>query len=347
MVFDRAWFARHQRTLLWLLNTPLIGRWFRWVLCIRASDIGYAREIVAIYSHAYEVQNADGSQTIEIRTHAKYAKRLFHAFRWLWLLCHAWDLGVANRWCHALNFGFDSLTAFPEANEPAVLVEDSYLTLTPGGAGSSFATLVSTSTASSKIGGSSFSAALVGGSSSDLFSRLNRIFTAFDTSVLPPASAISSATVSYLGQTKANQLGSTGIAIVDALVADNANVDVSEFGAIGAVKFAEKNYADIVADFATYNDFSLNAAGIAAIQPYGATTLAAILQWDFDQSFGGAWAADPNKSEVTFASADTPGTTQDPKLAITYTAAPLQTLGRITSRKRRAGHSVSSPGGYF
>ena len=76
VVFSAAWFARHQRTLLWLLNAPVLGRWFRWVLCLRPHDVGYRKPIVQLLPHAYTVANADGTRTTDFRAHAKYAKRL-------------------------------------------------------------------------------------------------------------------------------------------------------------------------------------------------------------------------------------------------------------------------------
>lgn len=32
LAFGECWFRRHQRILLWLLNTPIVRLWFRWVL---------------------------------------------------------------------------------------------------------------------------------------------------------------------------------------------------------------------------------------------------------------------------------------------------------------------------
>lgn len=47
-VFSAAWFARHQRALLTLLRTPVIGRELREALAIRRHDVGWDGRIVRL-----------------------------------------------------------------------------------------------------------------------------------------------------------------------------------------------------------------------------------------------------------------------------------------------------------
>lgn len=119
VVFDAAWFARHQRVLLRLLACPIVGRWLRWVLCIRACDLGYRRRIVAIGPHYYTVAHADGTVTTDVRTHAKYGKRLYYAGLPVWRLAHAWDQWIANPFAPAWNLGFDTLTVYTDPDTGA------------------------------------------------------------------------------------------------------------------------------------------------------------------------------------------------------------------------------------
>src|SRR5438105_15444444 len=95
MVFDRDWFLQHQTKLLWLVNFPLTRRWFRWVLRIRPGDPGFRGIICEVSPDNYKVVRGfkDGELELsaDFRTHPKFAKRLYYAFRPLWWMIHLWD----------------------------------------------------------------------------------------------------------------------------------------------------------------------------------------------------------------------------------------------------------------
>src|SRR5438046_3617479 len=99
--FSKAWFEKHQRVLLWLLNHWLTRRWFRWVLRIRKHDIGYNKPIVRLLPNCYTVFNRFVANKVELttdfRTHAKYAKRIYYGFWPMWWALHAWDSFLADR----------------------------------------------------------------------------------------------------------------------------------------------------------------------------------------------------------------------------------------------------------
>lgn len=125
-VFSNAWFARHQRTLLALLRTPVIGRELRAALAIRRHDVGWDGRIVRLTPHSYTVANDDGTFTTDFRTHAKYGKRLYHQVLPLWKAAHAWDQFVANPLVPALNVGFDTLQQYPDS-DPETTTTDGWL----------------------------------------------------------------------------------------------------------------------------------------------------------------------------------------------------------------------------
>jgi len=119
-LFGETWFEKHQRGLLWLLNFPMIRSWFRWCLKIhrydcrtRITQIGPNR-----FSWGDELFRENGRwhlrRTTDFRTHPKFAKRLYYAFRPLWWTLHAWDWFIADRIVPALSWGFGSLTAYPD-----------------------------------------------------------------------------------------------------------------------------------------------------------------------------------------------------------------------------------------
>jgi hypothetical protein len=146
-LFDENWFARHQSKLLWLLNTPLIKIWFRWILRIRKFDCPLKTKIAGIAPNnftfnqklvlidhiklkkgwvIYDPTNRQHKRlrkscliekrialerTTDFRTHNKFSKRLFYAFYPVWWLAHQWDTLFANQWQPAWNLGFDTLTA--------------------------------------------------------------------------------------------------------------------------------------------------------------------------------------------------------------------------------------------
>src|SRR3990167_4532520 len=112
-MLDQKWFLKYQKQLLWLLNTPLISIWFRQILRIRGEvePLGYKKvnldkiKIARILPHAVLwVQNKKkGKVGFDIRSHDKFAKRLYFAFKPLWYLVHFWDMNFANNFFPQLN----------------------------------------------------------------------------------------------------------------------------------------------------------------------------------------------------------------------------------------------------
>ena len=72
LAFDPAWFSRHQRALLRLLNLPLIGLAFRRLLRINVLE-----PIVRIEPHAFTVSLGEGLYRTDFRTHWKFSKRIY------------------------------------------------------------------------------------------------------------------------------------------------------------------------------------------------------------------------------------------------------------------------------
>jgi hypothetical protein len=115
-VFSEDFFERHQELLIWLLNNKKTKRWFRWVLRINGdrSTIG-DRDVQKIRPNAISwiEDGSKGIGGIEYRTHNKFSKRLYYAFRPLWWCFHVWDWLIADRFVPRLSFGFGLLTIFP------------------------------------------------------------------------------------------------------------------------------------------------------------------------------------------------------------------------------------------
>ncbi|MHB8840998.1 MAG: hypothetical protein ACYC56_04280 [Candidatus Aquicultor sp.] len=121
LAFDDGWFRKHQRLLVWLLNAPVIKIWFRWVLRIRKSDCHLNEKINLILPNQFH-KNARivGDKifaTADFRTHWKYSKRIYYAFKWVWWALHFWDWLIADRFLPELSFGLFTLNSYPNQGE--------------------------------------------------------------------------------------------------------------------------------------------------------------------------------------------------------------------------------------
>lgn len=159
---------------------------------------------------------------------------------------------------------------------------------------------------------------LVSGSTNNRFSLLRRPAFVFDTSTISSGDTVSAATLSIFGSGKANSLGSPDIHVAGAVLAANDTVAFGDFVNTPHTSFGSMTYA---AWANAYNDFVLNASGIAAINKGAAARSKFSLQldWDINNSFTGSWVSGvATHFGVIFA--DTALTTSDPKLVVTHAA---------------------------
>ncbi len=250
----------------------------------------------------------------EFRTHDKFAKRVYYAFKPVWFLIHFWDTLFANNFEPTWNLGFDTLTVYPAAGATSPVdgrvgrdgVDEAFSTII-GGAGNS----------SDALSASQWFMYLGASSTTNQFIRNWRSIFLFDTSGLTSAAIISAATLSLEGNAKLNEHGgSPTFEVVASTPAANDNLANADYGQLGAVSFSSMAYASF--SIAGYNDFSLNASGIANISKTGISKFGCKNGWDLAGSFGGTWGA-TNVLSFTGYFADQTGTTSDPKLVVTYT----------------------------
>lgn len=312
MVFSPQWFAKYQPALLRFANS----RYGRYVLRIhgKRSDVG-KRRITKIEPHAISWNSDDGSITTEFRSHAKYSKRLYHAFKPLWFAMHAWDMAVANNLSQALNLGFDTLIQYPDTSYGGDSV-DGYV-YAEDLAGQTFATLragIGVPLFVNRTDVSLF-AHLTAHTTTNKYTDLVRSYMTFDTATIGQFSTINSATLDLYVHNKSNGLGSTSLEIVESLQNTSNTLLGTDFVNVGTDSFATKAYASVTAG--TYNTFTLDADGRANIDGEGDSMFAARLGWDLTGTFSGTWASAALTS-IRWASADETGTSQDPKLTVNY-----------------------------
>lgn len=305
IVFDKNWFIIHQSKLLYLLRFRL----FRW--CLR---INTDKRIVHILPNAYFVKGREDNEYIgDFRTHDKYSKRIYYAFKFLWYLLHFIDsLKIPQ-----LNFGFDTLTVYPDpypftttlyATVGRIAVDETWSTIIAGvGNTMTFDIAVDINTTRAST-------------TTNQFDVLDRFEMLYDTSSLTPSASINSAILSIYGTSPGinpRTLGTPPIHICKSNPSLNTVVDPSDFQ-----RFIDNtSYANItVANWinGAYENFVLNTQGLLNISKNSISKFGMRSEWDITGSFTGVWSSG---AEVTwhFSTPNQTGTSEDPKLVITYT----------------------------
>ncbi|MBW2644596.1 MAG: hypothetical protein JRE23_00200 [Deltaproteobacteria bacterium] len=279
MVFDKRWFKQHEKLLLLVANMwP--GRFFFGI----SGSVPRGKQIKEIMPDSVTWIKEKGVYRTEFLNLDKYGHRLYSGLKPFWYLLHFidWLFSFAPIPRLRFNFGFDTLTVYPAAgaNEPV----DGYVGRTSGGESfndlrSNAGTLANVTDIWGPI------ASLKGGTTSDEFTRIDRGVFLFDTSILDTDATINSATVSLYGDYKENSLGlsdaEAGLALVGAAPADDDALVAADYQSLGAVRYSSDIPFSSFDDF-DYNDFVLNAAGLAAISKTGLSRFGTYLAMDLD-----------------------------------------------------------------
>lgn len=352
IVFGIKWFKKHQSKLLWLLNTPIIKYWFRWVMRIRKYDCPINEKIVEIlpnnftfgeqriltdilifkdgHKEVYDCNNKihlklskklgikKGFATqrkTDFRTHDKYAKRLYYAFKPLWYLFHVIDWVAFDRYekLAKLSFGFSTLTVYPDADPESTSV-NGYIGFF-GTASSNWS--FTRDATSGNEGGPAGESCSIGEYYQSWQPRwgIRRGFFLFDTSSLDDTVTISDWVMSVYGINKTDDVNDSYsyLVLVPSNPASNTTLVNDDYNNI---TFTAKSSTIDITSFSTtgYNDFTGN--DMTVISKTGITKLAMIGGHDLNNvSFTG----NPAYSDIVAYLANRTGTSQDPKLVITYT----------------------------
>lgn len=387
-VFDPAWFKKHQKGLLFLLNAPVIKYWFRWVLRInsvrifwnrdtkkfkieRTRGISFKEKIIELQPNNYKIyaglkyflksellktasENRESNKytrriaramlrkirigriedelkllptiTANFRTHVKFSKRLYHAFYPLWVAFHIWDL-FADYYAPNLSFGFSTLTVYPDAGTGATTVDgtverepiigENWATIRAGAGSAKNATQAS---------GQFYR--MIGSVTADTFGILDRSIYTFDTSPLGAGATISAATISFYGSSVRTDAASPTAQVVAATPAANNALANADYGQLGSTAFSTAIAAGSWSTSA-YNDFALNTNGKANISKTGVSGFGGI-EGAYDLT--GTDPGDLTNGGTDYANcynADQAGTTNDPKLVVTYTSSVASTLTMV------------------
>lgn len=312
VVFDKQWFHKHQRILRWFANTS-IGRYVFRINKV-SSSIG-SKKIAIIEPNAIywinEIKKNKAKLTAEFRTHDKYAKRLYLAFYPVWWTLHFLDWLIFDRfeWAHKWNFGFLTLTVFCDPSSGSTTVDGNI-----AASNATWATVRGATTGTvdkTSATGYMCRASLITGTY-----HIARGFFTWDTSALTSAAIISAAVASFFddgsGSFDANT-DATSIDIVQSTQASNNDLVAGDYDNVGATSFSNLSMGSWTPGAGIYHNFTLDANGRANISQTGVSKFAARVNRDLANSAptGG------NSRGIYFA--DQAGTTNDPKLVVTYT----------------------------
>lgn len=324
LVFDKNWFLKNQDLLIWFCNTPLIKYWFRYILRLHSDRSGVGTHPIAFILPDAIFWYVDDSQNnfeelpqiqAEFRTHNKFSKRLYHAFKYIWFLLHFWDFLIADKFFPELSAGFSTLTVRPSAGDVSpvdghvgrsVLPAETFSTIRAG------AGAITPDTS-----GDTILVWLIADINLNKYTNLYRAIMCFDTSSLVDTS-ISAATLTLVVTTEQADLGTDSIHICSATPASTSTLNVSDYSQLGNVSFGSfpTNHPAGLTEVITLNSNGLANISLVSISKFGAR-----LGWDLNNNFTGTWVSGGIQA-AEFYAADHTGTTSDPKLIVTYTAAP-------------------------
>jgi len=312
-MLDKYFFAKHQKSILRLANTN-IGRG---ILCIDKN----LPKIQAILPHALFWEEK-GKYHFDIRTHEKYGKRIFYGFYPLWKTCHFLDMNLINKVQPKWNLGFDNFPSqpyYPDAGTGGATI-DGWVSR-QNAINENFATIRAGAGDMVESSDTEQTIRLLATTTNDQYESLKRFASTFDARIIPDDATIDSVVYSVYGSSKNDGLGTPEIDVV-AYTGAAATLAASDYANFGTTVFASKTYAD----YSTigYNDFTLDASGIANLSKSEISKYGLRLNWDTDNSFGGTWSSGLN-SLFQFFAADETGTSKDPKITGTYT--PVATVG--------------------
>jgi hypothetical protein len=112
--FDKPWFVKHQRKLLFFLNIFPFLFLTRYLFGIRRREVGWFKRIVSINPNSYNYHCYNNRYKLIVRASPKYSKRLYCTFKYYWLFLHWIDTFFLRTPKVQFSFGFDTLTISPQ-----------------------------------------------------------------------------------------------------------------------------------------------------------------------------------------------------------------------------------------
>lgn len=291
-MFDKTWFRKHQRLLVWLANTFLGKLIFGFHL--NQTKPGQIIGITPNSVHWIDGRNIK-SEFLCVDFYSYRISKLLY-------FLHAWDMF----WYPRFNLGFDSLEVNSNAGGDGGAPHTSVV---------SYA-LVHDATASTSVQDTNTTTYTPQNQFDGLTYYISRGFWPFDTSALPASPTISAAVLSfYIDDVHAADTDS--VAVVQSTQASNTALVVEDYDQIGSTSGGSITFASITVN--QYNDIALNATGISWISDSGFTKLATRTLNDLNN------VTPTGRSDCDVYTAD--NASNKPKLVITYTTGGVAFFG--------------------
>ena len=159
----------------------------------------------------------------------------------------------------------------------------------------------------------------------DQFSDLYRTLILWDASSIDDGDTVDSAIISTFIISLDNGLSgeassNSAFVAVASTPASNTAVEDADYGQLGSTSFGTSpNQGDMTAE--TYEDITLNSSGLSNISLTGISKFGLLNGWDFNNTVTGLTWGSGNSMSISIYFADETGTTKDPKLAVTHSAA--------------------------
>lgn len=338
LAFDERWFRKHQQILVGLLNVPIIKIWFRWVLRIRKCDCLLSEKINLILPNQFH-KNArvEGDKifaTADFRTHWKYSKRIYHAFKWVWWTLHFWDWLIADRFLPELSFGLFTLTKSPDAGS-GLVTSDGTVTLYnrgPGGISLQQIAEVAPTTYNQNIDTGNTEAYLAEANSyspaSEGWNGFVKSFFPFNTSILNGSTLVNGKVSIFVTSYRSFWGAGSGVIGLYGQITPNDDVlQFSHYYNVGNTLLANTLVLNLQTNTMyqgglpytyyslaerKYYDFTLNAAGLSSIRN---TISKFITRFTYDSL---APAESPEGTSYCYGYSAGRGESYDPKLVVEY-----------------------------
>lgn len=330
LAFGDTWFEKYQPYLLFLLNVPVLRLWFRWILRIH-NDCKYSDVIIEIQPNNYKILLKNGELKGDFRTHPKFSKRIYFAFRWWWWLLHYFD--EAFKPFPELQFGFDTLTAYPDPDPETSTVDGMVSIINANTTWTNILTLSGNAAYPSHA--IRYMARAGSTSTINQYSTICRGIYLFAVNI-GSESSISSAAFSWYNDFISNGLGNYTINCVTSSPSSNTNLISNDFTSFGSTSLGTKDLSDITAG---YSSIALNINGLNIISKTGITKLGTVSNWDLGSGTP-TWVNSRGSYEYTYFS-DQTGTSNDPKFVITYSISSIKKLCGVDYNSIKSASGVA------
>lgn len=318
--FSKEWFLKNQKLLLFFCNHWLLKYWFRWILRIH-NDLKFTEKIDKLLPNTYRVKISENKYRSDFRTHQKFSKRIYYAFCPLWWTAHFIDWLLLDRFELLPSFQFSTLTVYPEVSSGGITCDAS---LTANYNTGTFSGLRAQATCNViNISGTTgiFAGIDWAGAGAGAMALYRSIYNA-NTSSLGAIAIISNAIVSFVRYSTAP----SDLAIANYHI-NLSTVNPTSVNNVVAADWASSRYGSAQLSTAKteqnwggsgYLDFILN--DLTVIAKTGVTSLSGRLVGDIINVDPGQ-QINYNHQYLVYL-ADYTGTSQDPKLVVTYSLPP-------------------------